>query len=44
VELTLVASGSKPVIKKKRGLLVVSTGCGKFDAAQAVSAMREERG
>lgn len=43
VELTLVASGSRAVVKKKRGLLVVFTGRGKFNAAAAVSAVREER-
>jgi len=43
VELTLVASERSAVLKKRRGVLVVSTGGRKFDAAQAVSAMRQER-
>lgn len=43
VELTLVTPEKGVVLKKRRGLLVVSTGGRKFDAAQAVSAMREER-
>jgi hypothetical protein len=43
VELTLLAAERRAVLKKRRGVLVVSTGGQKFDAAQAVSAMREER-
>jgi len=43
VELTLVAPESGAVLKKRRGLLVVSTGGRKFDAAAAVSTVREER-
>ncbi len=43
VELTLVAPERGAVLKKRRGLLVVATGGRKFDAAKAVSAMREER-
>ena len=43
VELTLVASERSAVLKKRRGVLVVSTGGRKFDAAQAVSAMRQQR-
>ena len=43
VELTLVAGENKTVIKKKRGLLVISTGGRKFDAVDAVNAVREER-
>jgi bifunctional DNA-binding transcriptional regulator/antitoxin component of YhaV-PrlF toxin-antitoxin module len=40
VELTLERSA---VVKKRRGLLVVSTGSRKFHAADAVRAMREDR-
>ena len=43
IELTLVASKRNGILKKRRGLLVVSTGGGKFNAADAVRAMREER-
>lgn len=43
VELTLVAPESGAVLKKRRGLLVVSTGGRKFDAAEAVRAIRGER-
>jgi bifunctional DNA-binding transcriptional regulator/antitoxin component of YhaV-PrlF toxin-antitoxin module len=43
VELTLVAPDGSAVLKKRRGLLVVSTGRRKFDAAEAVDAMRGER-
>ena len=43
VELTLVAPERSAVLKKRRGLIVVSTGGRKFNAAEAVSAMREER-
>ena len=43
VELTLVAPERSAVMKKRRGLLVVSTGGRKFNAAEAVNAMREER-
>jgi hypothetical protein len=43
VELTLVAPERSAVLKKRRGLLVVSTGGRKFDAAEAVDAMRGER-
>jgi hypothetical protein len=43
VELTLVVPERSAVLKKRRGLLVVSTGGRKFDAVQAVEAMREER-
>ena len=31
------------LIKKRKGLLIVSTGGEKFDAAEAVRAMRDER-
>jgi len=43
VELTVIAPESGRVVKKRRGLLVVSTGAGKFDAAEAIRVMREER-
>jgi bifunctional DNA-binding transcriptional regulator/antitoxin component of YhaV-PrlF toxin-antitoxin module len=43
VELTLVAPERSAVLRKRRGLLVVSTGGRKFNAAEAVDAMREER-
>lgn len=43
VELTLVSPGPRAVLKKRHGLIVVSTGGGKFNAAEAVRAMREER-
>jgi bifunctional DNA-binding transcriptional regulator/antitoxin component of YhaV-PrlF toxin-antitoxin module len=43
VELTLVPSRSGVIIKKRRGLLVATGGSRKFDAAEAVSAMRDER-
>ena len=43
VELTLIAPESGRVLKKKRGLLVVSTGGKKFNAAEAVRIVREGR-
>jgi hypothetical protein len=43
VELTLVTPEAGVVIKKRRGLLVVSTGGRKFNAADVISAVREER-
>jgi len=43
VELTLVAAERGVVVKKRRGLLVVSTGGRKFNAADAVRALREDR-
>jgi bifunctional DNA-binding transcriptional regulator/antitoxin component of YhaV-PrlF toxin-antitoxin module len=43
VELTLVPASRGSVIKKRKGLLVVSTGGKKFDAAEAVRSLREER-
>jgi bifunctional DNA-binding transcriptional regulator/antitoxin component of YhaV-PrlF toxin-antitoxin module len=43
LELTLVEPERSAVLKKRRGLLVVSTGRRKFNAAEAVSAMREDR-
>ncbi len=44
VELTLVPASRGTVIKRRKGLLVVSTGGKKFDAAEAVKVLREERG
>jgi bifunctional DNA-binding transcriptional regulator/antitoxin component of YhaV-PrlF toxin-antitoxin module len=43
VELTLIPARSGAVLKKRRGLLVVSTGGHKFNAAEAVNVLREER-
>jgi bifunctional DNA-binding transcriptional regulator/antitoxin component of YhaV-PrlF toxin-antitoxin module len=43
VELTLVGPERSAVLKRRRGLLVVSTGGPKFNAAEAVSAMRQDR-
>ena len=43
VELTLIAPESGMVVKRRRGLLVVSTGGKKFNAAEAVRIAREER-
>jgi bifunctional DNA-binding transcriptional regulator/antitoxin component of YhaV-PrlF toxin-antitoxin module len=43
VELTLVAPERSAVLKKRRGLLVVATGGRKFNAAEAVRTMREDR-
>jgi len=43
VEFTLVAPDRTAIMKKRRGLLVVSTCGGKFNAAEAVDAMRQER-
>ncbi len=43
VELTLVGPERTAVLKKRRGFLVVSTGGPKFNAAEAVGAMREDR-
>ena len=43
VELTLVAPESGAVVKKRQGLLVVSTGRKKFNAADAVRIVREGR-
>jgi bifunctional DNA-binding transcriptional regulator/antitoxin component of YhaV-PrlF toxin-antitoxin module len=40
VELTLIAPESGAVVKKRRGLLVVSTGGKKFNAAEAVRIVR----
>jgi hypothetical protein len=39
----LIAPKSGRVLKKRRGLLVVSTGGKKFNAAEAVRIAREER-
>jgi len=44
VELTLVSPEGGTLLKKRRGLLVISTGGRKFNAAEAISVMREERG
>jgi bifunctional DNA-binding transcriptional regulator/antitoxin component of YhaV-PrlF toxin-antitoxin module len=43
VELTLIALESGKALKKRRGLLVVSTGGKKFNAAEAVRIVREGR-
>lgn len=43
VELTPLPVKGGAIIKKRKGLLVVSTGGEKFDAAEAVRAMRDER-
>ena len=43
VELTLIAPESGAVVKKRRGLLVVSTGGKKFNAAEAARIVREGR-
>jgi bifunctional DNA-binding transcriptional regulator/antitoxin component of YhaV-PrlF toxin-antitoxin module len=43
VELTLVAPERNAVLKRRRGLLVVSNGGRKFNAAEAVRKMRKER-
>jgi len=43
VELTLIPPESGAVVKKRRGLLVVSTGGRKFNATDAVRIVREGR-
>jgi bifunctional DNA-binding transcriptional regulator/antitoxin component of YhaV-PrlF toxin-antitoxin module len=43
VELTVITPESGRVVKKRRGLLVISTGGKKFNAAEAVRVVREER-
>jgi bifunctional DNA-binding transcriptional regulator/antitoxin component of YhaV-PrlF toxin-antitoxin module len=43
VELTLVASEGGTILKRRRGLLVIATGGRKFNAADAVSIVRDER-
>ena len=43
VELTPVPVKSGAVFKKRKGLLVVSTGGKRFDAVEAIRAMRDER-
>lgn len=44
VELTVLPMASGAVFKRRKGgLLVVSTKAGKFDAAEVVGAVREER-
>lgn len=44
VELTLLPASRGTIIKKRKGLLVVSTGGKKFNAGEAVQALREEQG
>jgi len=43
VELSLVAADRSAAVKKRRGFLVVSTGGRRFNAADKVRAMREDR-
>ena len=43
VELTGITPESGRVVKKRRGLLVISTGGKKFNATEAVRVVREER-
>lgn len=43
VELTVLPSARSGTIRKRRGLLVVSTGGPKFSAIDAVNALRDER-
>jgi AbrB family looped-hinge helix DNA binding protein len=43
VELTLLPAANRAVIKKRKGLLVVVTGGRKFDAADALRVIRDER-
>lgn len=43
VELTPLPADTGGVLKKRRGLLVYSSGGRKFDAAEAVKAVRDER-
>ena len=43
VELTVITPESGRVVKKRRGLLVISTGGKTFNAAEAVRVVREER-
>ena len=43
VELTVLPTTTRAVIKKRKGLLVLSTGGEKFNAAEAVRALRDER-
>jgi bifunctional DNA-binding transcriptional regulator/antitoxin component of YhaV-PrlF toxin-antitoxin module len=43
VELTLLPASKNAEIKKRKGLLVVKTGGRKFDAAEAVRVIRDER-
>ena len=44
VELSLLPTHGGTILKKRRGILVVSTGGRSFSAAEAVSLVREERG
>ncbi len=43
VELTLLPAEKGTEIRKRKGLLVVKTGGRKFDAAEAVRVIRDER-
>lgn len=43
IELTVLPAQGGAVIKKRKGLLVLSTGAEKFDASEAVRALRDER-
>jgi bifunctional DNA-binding transcriptional regulator/antitoxin component of YhaV-PrlF toxin-antitoxin module len=43
VELTVIGPQRRALLKRRRGLLTVSTGGRKFDAVAAIDAMREER-
>jgi bifunctional DNA-binding transcriptional regulator/antitoxin component of YhaV-PrlF toxin-antitoxin module len=43
VELTPLQPASGAIIKKRKGLLVISTGGQEFDAAEALRALRDER-
>ena len=43
IELTPIDVESRAKLKKKRGLLVASVGGPKFNAADAVNAMRQDR-
>jgi hypothetical protein len=43
IELALVTPERRAVLKNRRGILVISTSRRKFNAAEVVSAMRNER-
>lgn len=43
VELTLMPASNGVVLKRRRGLLVISTGGHKFNATDAIKVIREER-
>jgi bifunctional DNA-binding transcriptional regulator/antitoxin component of YhaV-PrlF toxin-antitoxin module len=43
VELTVITPESGRIVKERRGLLVISTGGKKFNAADAVRVVREAR-